>query len=150
MPGVCRHLEISVPTYQRWRYQFKAMRPEDVVRPKALEKESARLKRLLADKELDNDMFREVARENTDPGATPAGGGAPDRPLPGLSVRGPAPVHPAPLPGPCVRRGPPPLPRPPTSPLWLSAHHVLLLREGWGRQSQACPAPVAGRRPPCA
>jgi putative transposase len=35
--AVCRHLEISVQTYQRWRSQFKAMRPEDVVRLKALE-----------------------------------------------------------------------------------------------------------------
>jgi putative transposase len=40
------------------------MRPEDVVRLKALEKENARLKRLLAEKELDNDMLREVARGN--------------------------------------------------------------------------------------
>jgi putative transposase len=59
---IARHLEISVPTYQRWRQQFKAMRPEDVVRLKTLEKENARLKRLLADKELDIDMLREVAR----------------------------------------------------------------------------------------
>ena len=62
--AVCRHLEISIQTYQRWRSQFKAMRPEDVVRLKALEKENARLKRLLAEKELDNDMLREVARGN--------------------------------------------------------------------------------------
>ena len=32
VPAVCRHLEVSVPTYQRWRAQYKAMRPEDVVR----------------------------------------------------------------------------------------------------------------------
>jgi putative transposase len=62
--SVCRHLEVSVQTYQRWRAQFKAMRPEDVVRLKALEKENARLKRLLAEKELDNDMLREVTRGN--------------------------------------------------------------------------------------
>ena len=62
--AVCRQLEISIQTYQRWRSQFKAMRPEDVVRLKALEKENARLKRLLAEKELDNDMLREVARGN--------------------------------------------------------------------------------------
>ena len=64
LQDVCRHLEISVQTYQRWRSQFKAMRPEDVVRLKQLEKENARLKRLLAEKELDNDMLREVARGN--------------------------------------------------------------------------------------
>jgi transposase-like protein len=62
--AVCRYLEISIQTYQRWRAQYKAMRPEDVVRLKQLEKENARLKRLLAEKELDNDMLREVARGN--------------------------------------------------------------------------------------
>ena len=62
--SVCRQLEISIQTYQRWRSQFKAMRAEDVVRLKQLEKENARLKRLLAEKELDNDMLREVARGN--------------------------------------------------------------------------------------
>jgi putative transposase len=62
--AVCRHLEISIQTYQRWRSQYKAMRPEDVVRLKQLEKENMRLKRLLAEKELDNDMLREVARGN--------------------------------------------------------------------------------------
>ena len=61
---VCRHLEVSIQTYQRWRSQFRSMRPEDVVRLKQLEKENARLKRLLADRELDNDMLREVARGN--------------------------------------------------------------------------------------
>lgn len=61
---VCRQLEVSVQTYQRWRVQYKAMRPEDVVRLKHLEKENARLKRLLAEQALDNDMLREVARGN--------------------------------------------------------------------------------------
>lgn len=61
---VCRTLEISVQTYQRWRVQYRAMRPEDVVRLKALEKENGRLKRLLAEKELDIDMLREVSRGN--------------------------------------------------------------------------------------
>jgi hypothetical protein len=64
LQDVCRHLEISVQTYQRWRSQYKAMRPEDVVRLKQLEKENARLKRLLAERELDVDMLREVARGN--------------------------------------------------------------------------------------
>jgi putative transposase len=64
LQDVCRRLEVSVQTYQRWRSQYKAMRPEDVVRLKQLEKENARLKRLLAEKELDVDMLREVARGN--------------------------------------------------------------------------------------
>ena len=57
LPDVSRQLEISIQTYRRWRSQYKAMRPEDVVRLKQLEKENARLKRLLAEKELDVDML---------------------------------------------------------------------------------------------
>ena len=64
LDAVCRHLEVSVQTYQRWRSQYKAMRPEDVVRLKQLEKENARLKRLLAERELDIDMLPEVSRGN--------------------------------------------------------------------------------------
>ena len=64
LQDVCRHLEVSIQTYQRWRSQYKAMRPEDVVRLKRLEKENARLKRLLAERELDIDMLREVSRGN--------------------------------------------------------------------------------------
>ena len=41
LDAVCRHLEVSVQTYQRWRSQYRAMRPEDVVRLRALEKENA-------------------------------------------------------------------------------------------------------------
>ena len=62
--AVCRQLEISVQTYQRWRSQYKAMRPEDVARLKALEKENARLKRIVGEQALDIDMLRELARGN--------------------------------------------------------------------------------------
>jgi putative transposase len=62
--GVCRQLEVSVQTYQRWRVQYKAMRPEDVARLKALERENARLKRMVAEQALDLDILKEVARGN--------------------------------------------------------------------------------------
>ena len=62
--AICRQLEVSVRTYSRWRAQFKAMRPEDVARLKALEKENARLKRIIGEQALDIDMLREVARGN--------------------------------------------------------------------------------------
>ena len=62
--AVCRHLEISVQTFQRWRAQYRAMRPEDVARLKQLERENARLKRIVGDQALDIDMLREVARGN--------------------------------------------------------------------------------------
>jgi putative transposase len=60
--AVCRHLEVSVQTYQRWRSQFKAMRTEDVLRLKELEKENARLKRIVGEQALDLDMLRGLAR----------------------------------------------------------------------------------------
>jgi putative transposase len=60
----CRRLEVSVQTYQRWRAQYRAMRPEDVVWLKALEKENGRLKRIVGEQAFDIDMLREVARGN--------------------------------------------------------------------------------------
>ena len=57
MAEVMRSLGVSHQTYQRWRSQYAAMRPDDVARLTTLEKENARLKRLLAEKELDNDML---------------------------------------------------------------------------------------------
>ena len=61
---VCRSLGISVQTYQRWKAQYQAMRPEEVARLKALEKENKRLKKIVADQALDIDMLKEVARGN--------------------------------------------------------------------------------------
>ena len=59
---VLRQLSISVQTYHRWRSQYGAVRPQEIARLKTLEKENARLKKLLAEKELDNDVLREVNR----------------------------------------------------------------------------------------
>jgi transposase-like protein len=61
---VCRTLEISVQTFHRWRTQYQAMRPEEVARLKALDKENKRLKKIVADMALDIDMLKEVARGN--------------------------------------------------------------------------------------
>jgi hypothetical protein len=55
---------VSIQTYQRWRSQYKAMRAEDVARLKQLEKENARLKRMVAEQALDIEMLREVSRGN--------------------------------------------------------------------------------------
>ena len=51
-------------TYQRWRAQYRMIGPEEIVRLRVLEKENARLKKLLAERDLDVDMLREVARGN--------------------------------------------------------------------------------------
>ena len=61
---VARHLEVSEPTYHRWRNRFGGMKADDVKRLKDLELENARLKRIVADKELENLALREVAKGN--------------------------------------------------------------------------------------
>jgi transposase-like protein len=61
---VARHLEVSEQTYHRWRNQFGGMKADDARRLKDLERENARLKRIVADKELEIDALREVARGN--------------------------------------------------------------------------------------
>jgi putative transposase len=61
---VARHLEVSEQTYHRWRNQFGGMKADDVRRLKDLGRENARLKRIVADKELEIDALREVAKGN--------------------------------------------------------------------------------------
>jgi putative transposase len=59
---VARHLEVSEQTYHRWRNQFGGMKADGARRLKDLERENARLKRIVADKELEIDALREVAK----------------------------------------------------------------------------------------
>ena len=61
---VARHLEVSEQTYHRWRAQFGGMKADDVRRLKELERENTQLKRIVADKELENLALREIARGN--------------------------------------------------------------------------------------
>ena len=61
---VCKHLEVTEQTYFRWRNQYGGMKADDAKRLKELEKENARLKRLVADQALDIDMLKEVNRGN--------------------------------------------------------------------------------------
>jgi putative transposase len=59
-----RHLEISTQTWHRWRNQYGGMKANDAKRLKELEHENARLKRLLAEAELDKSMLKELAEGN--------------------------------------------------------------------------------------
>lgn len=61
VPAVCRQLGISEHTYYRWRNEYGGMRVDQAKRLKELEHENARLKRLLADAELDKAILREAA-----------------------------------------------------------------------------------------
>ncbi len=61
---VVRSLEIAEQTYYRWRKDYGGLRVEQARRLKELEKENARLKKLVADHALDNVILKEVASGN--------------------------------------------------------------------------------------
>ena len=58
---VCRQLEITPSTWHRWKSQYGGMKANDAKRLKELENENRRLKRIVADQALDNDMLRHIA-----------------------------------------------------------------------------------------
>ena len=59
---VARSLRVSEVTLHRWRAEYGAVDRDAVRRMKELEKENARLKRLVAEKELDILILKEVAK----------------------------------------------------------------------------------------
>ena len=61
---VCRQLEIADSTWHRWLAQYGGMKASDAKRLKELEVENARLKKLVAEAELDKAMLKELAEGN--------------------------------------------------------------------------------------
>jgi putative transposase len=61
---VCQALEISEQTLNRWRNQYGGMKSEEAKRLKELDDENKRLKRLLAEAELDKAILKEALRGN--------------------------------------------------------------------------------------
>ena len=61
---VCKQLGISEQTYYRWRQKYGGMDPQMARQMKELEKENTRLKKLVADQALDNQILKEAARPN--------------------------------------------------------------------------------------
>jgi len=64
VPEVCRLLEISEQTYYRWRQKYGGMQPEMAKQLKALQKENARLKKMVAEQALDMEILKEASRGN--------------------------------------------------------------------------------------
>lgn len=56
-----REIGITETTYYKWRKEYRGMSVTEAKRLKALEKENARLKRLVADLSLDNAILKDVA-----------------------------------------------------------------------------------------
>ena len=57
-------MEIAESTWHRWLAQYGGMKANDAKRLKELESENARLKKLLAEAELDKAMLKEIAEGN--------------------------------------------------------------------------------------
>jgi transposase-like protein len=60
----CKKINITEQTYYRWRKEYGGLRTDQAKRCKELEQENSRLKRLLADAELDKAILREAASGN--------------------------------------------------------------------------------------
>jgi transposase-like protein len=61
---VLQTLEVSESTLERWRKQYGGMKSEEAVRLKKLEEENKRLKQLVADLSLDNQMLKHLQEGN--------------------------------------------------------------------------------------
>ena len=61
---VCKQLGISDATYYNWRRQYGRMKLDQVKQFKAIQKENARLKNLVADLSLDKAILQEALRGN--------------------------------------------------------------------------------------
>jgi transposase-like protein len=61
---VCKKIGVTDQTYYRWRKEYGGLKIDQAKRLKELEKENSRLKRLLADAELDKAILREAASGN--------------------------------------------------------------------------------------
>ena len=63
MPEVARRHGISDQTIYAWRKRFGKLEPADVRRLRQLEHENLKLKKLVAERDLEIEVMREVARK---------------------------------------------------------------------------------------
>ena len=61
---VVKKLGITEQTYYRWRKEYGGLRTDQAKRLKDLEKENARLKRLVANQALDMEILKEAVSGN--------------------------------------------------------------------------------------
>ncbi len=63
-PQACKDTEITVQTYYRWRKEFGGLKLDQAKRMKELERENAKLKRLVAELSLEKQILKDVASGN--------------------------------------------------------------------------------------
>ena len=64
MGQVCQKIGVTEQTYYRWRKEYGGLKVDQAKRLKDLERENARLKRLVADQALDMAILKEAANPN--------------------------------------------------------------------------------------
>jgi transposase-like protein len=63
-PQACRDAQITPQTFYRWRKEFGGLKLDQAKRLKELEKENAKLKRLVAELSLEKQILKDVAEGN--------------------------------------------------------------------------------------
>jgi putative transposase len=63
-PQASREVGITEQTYYRWRKEYGGLKLDQAKRLKELERENARLKRLVAELSLEKQVLRDVAQGN--------------------------------------------------------------------------------------
>jgi putative transposase len=59
--NICRKHSISEQTFYRWRHRYGGMSVPDATRLRELERENTRLKKLVAERDLEIEVMKEVA-----------------------------------------------------------------------------------------
>jgi putative transposase len=62
--ALCRHHGISEQTLYRWKQKYGGLERGEATRLKTLEEENTRLKRLVAEQALDNQILKDLLRKN--------------------------------------------------------------------------------------
>jgi transposase-like protein len=63
-PQACREAGISEQTFYRWRKEYGGLKLDQAKRLKALAQENAKLKRLVAERSLEQQILQDVAAGN--------------------------------------------------------------------------------------
>lgn len=64
VPKACKQIGVTEQTFYRWRKEYGGLRLDQAKQFKELERENARLKKLVADLSLDNAILKEAASGN--------------------------------------------------------------------------------------
>ncbi len=64
LSAVCKKLEVTEQTYYRWRREYGGLQMDHAKRLRELEKENARMKRIIAHQVLDISILKEGSKGN--------------------------------------------------------------------------------------